>query len=77
MLPEIVIMKTEENQPSMENTCVKSGAIRFLSSKSASGESDFTIKYLCPILFLLLFTYQHGIGGRGRRGNIQSILSLG
>lgn len=44
VLPEIVIMKTEENQPSMENTCVKSGAIRFLSSKSASGESDFTIK---------------------------------
>lgn len=43
MLPEIVIMKIEENQPSMENMCVKSGAIRFLSPTSASVESDFTI----------------------------------
>lgn len=53
MLPEIVIMKTEENQPSMENMCVKSGAIRFLSSTSASVESDFTIKYFCNTFVFL------------------------
>lgn len=47
MLPEIVITKIEENQPCMENMCVQSGAIRFLSSTSASVESDFTIKYFC------------------------------
>ena len=47
MLPEIAIMKIEENQPCMENMCVQSGAIRFLSSTSASVESDFTIKHFC------------------------------
>lgn len=76
MLPEIVIMKTEENQQSMENTCVKSGTIRFLSSISASVESDFTIKYLYH-LFIFIFIHQHGIGGRRRKGTIQLILSLG
>lgn len=47
MLPEIAIMKLEENQLCMENMCVQSGAIRFLSSTSASVESDFTIKHFC------------------------------
>ena len=51
MLPEIVITKIEENQPCMENMCVQSGAIRFLSSTSASVESDFTIKYFLPLFF--------------------------
>lgn len=51
MLPEIVIMKIEENQPSMENICVKSRAIRFLPSTFASGESDFTIKYIYTTFF--------------------------
>lgn len=72
MLPEIVITKIEENQPSMENMCVKSAAIRFLSS--ASLESDFTIKCFCTTFFL--FIHQHGIAGMGRRNN-QLILSFG
>lgn len=53
MLPEIVIMKIEEKQPSMENMCVKSGAIRFLSPTSAFVESDFIIKYFCATFFSL------------------------
>lgn len=52
ILPEIVIIKTEENQLSMENMCVKNGAIRFLSSTSTSVESDFAIKYFCTTFYL-------------------------
>lgn len=52
MLPEIVIMKTEENQRPMENTCVKSGAVRFPPSTSASSESDFTI-FVQPFIFYI------------------------
>lgn len=74
MLPEIVITKIEENQPCMENMCVQSGAIRFLSSTSASVESDFTIKYFLP---LFLFICEHDTGERGRRENILLILSYG
>lgn len=57
MLPEIAIMKIEENQPCMENMCVQSGAIRFLSSTSASVESDFTIKYFCTTFSFHLPTW--------------------
>lgn len=76
MLPEIVIMKIEENQPSMENMCVKSGAIRFLSPTSASVESDFTIKYFCTTFVFLYIAKIGSIGRRGKGGNIQLILSL-
>lgn len=63
MLPEIVITKAEENQPSMENMCVKSEATRFLSSTSASIESDFTIKYSCTTFLLVFFIYITMVGG--------------
>lgn len=53
MLPEIVIRKTEENQPSMENMCAKSGVTGFLFSTSVFVESDFTIKYSGTTFFFL------------------------
>lgn len=73
MLPEIVITKIEENQPSMENMCVKSEAIRFLSSTSASVESySNRLNIFVPPFFLFICQ-----DGRERRGNIQLILSFG
>lgn len=75
MLPAIVIMKIEENQPSKENIWVKSRAIRFLPSTSASGESDFTIKCIYSTFFFL-FVSQHDIGQRGQRGDIRLICSF-
>lgn len=69
MLPEIVIMKIEGNQPSMENMCVKSEAIRFLSSTYAPVETDFNrLNIFVPSFFL--FICQRG---KGRRGNSQFI----
>lgn len=73
MPPEIVIMKIEENQPSMENMCVKSEAIRFLSSTSASVASEFNRLNISVPPFLLFICQQ----GRRRRGNIQLILLFG
>lgn len=75
MLPEIVIMKTEENQQSMENTCFKSGTIRFLSSISASVESDFTIKYFCTTFYYFSFHLPTWYRWK-EKGTIQWILSL-